>query len=234
VWVENDTVDHIARLLHVSREDHICVAGGVHTVDRYAYARYQQAFKASQQRAKIHALGFLRYPDVFRLPLYSGDSSSNVRGQRYGSVMYFDPYLGILTPHWFDLHQITDVRQRLMADFLHACHVPDQLLRSREGYCGQDSIASLSSFYAFLQLQAFAYRRGFRVFAVFIVDNHLTTLAGLLAHAQEKTFDYPATVARCVELRALRKAHGFDRWLQEIVAAFQNYTDWDSSDARSI
>lgn len=77
--------------------NHVCVAGGVGTADKYIYYRYQQAFKESNGKAKIHALGFLRFPDLYQLPIYSGDSSTYAVGSMFGSMQKFDERKGIIS-----------------------------------------------------------------------------------------------------------------------------------------
>ncbi len=81
----------------VKINEYICVAGGVGTSDKRAHYRYQQAFKYSEGKAKIHALGFLRFPDIFQLPIYSGDSSSYTAGMRFGIMSEFEPKKGLVT-----------------------------------------------------------------------------------------------------------------------------------------
>lgn len=75
----------------VSRNPHICVAGGVTTKGTWILKRFQDIYKHSDQKALIHGLGYVTYPRMLQLPLYSVDSSSwKAASLRFGSLQYFD------------------------------------------------------------------------------------------------------------------------------------------------
>ena len=69
---------------------HCCVAGGVSTKGPWLIKRFQDTIKATGGKAKIHALGYVTFPNLFRAPIVSGDSSSWVQqAQKYGCLTAF-------------------------------------------------------------------------------------------------------------------------------------------------
>lgn len=100
VFTEYDT-DWDYMIDAVKNQKHLCVAGGVTNRGEWILKRYQDVYQKT--KAKIHALGFVQFNDIFRLPLHSVDSSSWIMSQRYGALSYFDNkintvrYIDILT-----------------------------------------------------------------------------------------------------------------------------------------
>lgn len=65
--------------------ENICVAGGVTTKGPWMIKRFQDVYYKTGEQAKIHGLGYVTMPNMFRLPLTSVDSSSWKSGRRYGN-----------------------------------------------------------------------------------------------------------------------------------------------------
>lgn len=88
VFVHGAEPEKVVELCGINH-DRICVAGGVQTKDKWVHHRYQKAFRDSGKRAKIHALGFVRLPDIYRLPLSTVDSVSYYNGSAFGKVFRY-------------------------------------------------------------------------------------------------------------------------------------------------
>lgn len=88
VYIEGHTEKDLFDLLAVN--DRICVAGGVGSSDAYIRRRYKEIFALSGQRAKIHGLGYGRWPGTFHADIFSCDSSSFNYGSRYGIVTKYE------------------------------------------------------------------------------------------------------------------------------------------------
>lgn len=93
VFTMNDDYSIIPEM--VSINPYLCVAGGVKSSDNYIFRRYQQVNKVSEGKAKIHGLGFLRFPALYQLPLYSGDSSSFMSGAMWGKIYLYTRKRGV-------------------------------------------------------------------------------------------------------------------------------------------
>ena len=59
-----------------------------------AFKLYHKWDKMSGGRAMLHALGFMKYPEVLSLPLRFTDSTAWLNGSLYGSMTWFDPMTG--------------------------------------------------------------------------------------------------------------------------------------------
>ncbi len=74
----------------VSYNPRVCVAGGFQSLRQNGYllARYAGVM-AEAPDAKLHALGYQRYPDLLSAHFASCDSVTYMNGQRFGTVMWF-------------------------------------------------------------------------------------------------------------------------------------------------
>lgn len=79
----------------VAINDHICVAGGIDNPVNWMQGRYNKVFEASGNKARIHGLGFVKWPAMWQCHLNSVDSSSWMAGQRWGHVFLFSPNKGL-------------------------------------------------------------------------------------------------------------------------------------------
>ena len=70
---------------------HLCVAGGVTTKSDWLIKRFQDIYRYSNQEAKIHGLGYVTFPKMLQLPIFSVDSSSwKAASLRFGNLQYFN------------------------------------------------------------------------------------------------------------------------------------------------
>lgn len=101
VFIEGHTEKDLEHLVNVNPR--ICVAGGVGSSDAYIRRRYRQIFDLSHQQAKIHGLGYGRWPGTFKACFISCDSSSFNYGARFGPLSMYDRRRGFLGMPWKEL-----------------------------------------------------------------------------------------------------------------------------------
>jgi hypothetical protein len=78
---------------------HLCVAGGVTSKGKWIIKRFQDIAKLYPE-ALIHGLGYVTFPSMLQLPLYSVDSSSWIVGsQKFGQLYWWDNGLNQLRYH---------------------------------------------------------------------------------------------------------------------------------------
>jgi len=194
VFVENNTAwDTIPQFMAIS--PHICIAGGVKTKDAFAHQRYQLAYRYSSQQARIHALGYGRWPEFFQIPLHSADSSSYSSGSQYGYVTHYDRHRGFQRLMWRDLGKKTD-KARSICDYLRHCQVSYADLSNPEIYKGQVGLPALSGLYAGLKFAAHAAEQGKLFFLAASTPAWLEAMAAVWSVQQGPYFNYPEARAR--------------------------------------
>jgi len=146
----------------VQNNKHICVAGGVTSYREWMQKRYQDVYL--QTKANIHGLGFVKFPDMYQLNLYSVDSSSWIQGaQAFGKLYFFqeDGLKSILYP------QILRDRKAMpkgLIKILDKLKVSPKEFSELSNHRGRLSIASLLSLVANIQYQKYSKERGLDLF----------------------------------------------------------------------
>ena len=70
----------------VEHNHEICVAGGGRKTT-YMVKRYQEVYKATNEKANIHSLAYFKFPTIYQLPILSSDAATWVNGPgRFGSM----------------------------------------------------------------------------------------------------------------------------------------------------
>jgi hypothetical protein len=177
---------------------HVCVAGGVGTNDDYIRHRYQSAFKASDYKAKIHALGYLRFPDVFRLPLFSGDSCSFAAGQMWGSFQRFSPRLGVVSNTLAQVKKSPDWLQ-----FIAKCGLTREDVLKESFNKGTGSFLTCATLFAHVQFSKFCLEKNFRYFFAIPNKQWVAILASVLGSANKNYFNYKECSNTLTELRKM-------------------------------
>ena len=77
--------------------DYIGVSGGIMTKGDWIKKRFQDVYRLTNGKSKIHGLGYVKFPDIYQLPLYTVDSSTWVGGMKFGKITYFDKKKGLVT-----------------------------------------------------------------------------------------------------------------------------------------
>jgi len=74
----------------VERNPDICVAGGATCKSAWVIKRYQDVYRQTYGKARMHALGYYTFPNMLRLNLRSMDSSSwKTAAARFGQAVIF-------------------------------------------------------------------------------------------------------------------------------------------------
>ena len=136
----------------VKRNPNICVAGGVTTKSSWLLKRFQDIYRYSNQEAKIHGLGYVTYPKMMQLPLFSVDSSSwKAASLRFGSLQYFDN--GLKAISYKDVlrgnSKLTLKQQKVLANL----RISPSMFCNVEYHKGGYSIESLGGIHANITLQ---------------------------------------------------------------------------------
>jgi len=105
VYIEGHDASDLARILAVNPR--ICVAGAVAASDTYIRRRYAEILNLSGGVAKIHGLGYGRFPGTFKAAFASCDSSSFNYGSRYGVIYLYNRQTGFMAFPW---HAMADNR----------------------------------------------------------------------------------------------------------------------------
>ena len=189
----------------VSINKWVCCAGGVYTPARWIHHRYQQAFKASGGKANIHALGFLRYPDVFQLPIRSGDSSAYYNGMKYGWLIMFDKREGMVQVHTSNVKKkgSKGIDPRFLS-YMQKCGITQNDVTSGTYNHGQKSFITLSSVHAYLNFASFCAEKDFKFFFVIIDFMNLHGIVSVSAFNKGDWFDYKQAEAMYDYLQDLR------------------------------
>lgn len=146
----------------VERNPDICVAVAGKKND-WALKRFQDAFRESQQKARIHALGFVKYPIMLQLPIASCDSASwNLGPSKYGQLVYFEK--GMKNADYKDFIYGRKKMPDTLRNVLEFCKVSPSMFKKLEYHRGKAPIGLMLSIVANHQMQRYCYRRGLRFF----------------------------------------------------------------------
>lgn len=177
----------------VANNPHVCVAGGVTTKGDWIVKRYQDVFMKTQ--AKIHALGYVKYPQMFQLPLNSVDSSSWAQSsQIYGGLVWYDNGLKIV-PHKDILTNKIKPDIKLI-EVLEKLKVTPKVFSNLENHKGGKSLGTLLSIIANTELQKVAKRNDLNFFLSIINERQLLQMIhvndswtdGTLTYEKFKTY----------------------------------------------
>jgi len=116
VYIEGYDENDIPRLLAIT--DRLCVAGGVGSSDKYIRRRYKSISLLTKGKAKIHGLGYGRWPGTFYADLASCDSSSFSYGSRYGVLTRYQRDEGFDNHQWKLLSQSRSDKPEKRAMFI--------------------------------------------------------------------------------------------------------------------
>lgn len=221
VFVYPEAYDKVAEMVEIN--PHICVAGGVDAKRRFVWQRYQMTHKASGGKARIHALGFVKHPDMFQLPLASVDSSSWDTGGRFGSLALYAPRTGFTSTHWSEVKQ-EDHRMWL---HLQRCNLKPSDLSNRDNHTRNYGIPSLLKAFAYVQLHRHCYKHGLRFFFAVPSVDWTRQLLCIIATTDTATnsFDYPAARAMSIRTNEIEKKDP-DAFIEWSIDVLRRKTAW--------
>lgn len=192
VFVHGDAYDDVPRLLAINGR--ICVGSAVGARMDFTIQRYQRVFAASGGTAKIHALGFVKFPQVLQLPIASADSSAWLSGGRYGHIGWFNVAEGglrsISTPKRIIGKPASDASAS-MTRFLLRCGLEPAHINAAELYRGTRGMTALSVINAYVGMHRYTEPRGRQFFfAVPSIDWVEWLIAVAACHRNDGSFDF--------------------------------------------
>ena len=146
----------------VSNNPNICVAGGNFKND-WVKHRYQKAYKETNNKALIHGLAFVKFPDYLQLPLCSVDSISwYTGGASFGNIHLF--HMGkVVSYYQSERKQRGKVPQEII-DVLNQLRITPAQFFDKRNFVGNKSIAILINAIGAIRQQRFSYTKGVRQF----------------------------------------------------------------------
>jgi hypothetical protein len=139
----------------------ICVAGGVTTKGDWIRKRYQDVYNKTS--AKIHGLGYVKYPDMYQLPLASVDSSTWVQSsQAFGFLVYFNN--GMKSIAYIDVLKKQKKLPYELQRILEQIKLTPKEFSNLENHRGSASIGSLIGIMAYIKYQKYSKKNGIDLF----------------------------------------------------------------------
>ena len=208
--------------------DWVCMAGSVKGSDTYVAKRLYDIQEASEGKLKVHALGFGRWPDIFRLPLHSGDSVTAFTGGIYGIMAFYSRQYGMVTARKNTFHKKPrEVQSRLLGQLRKFQITPD-MLRNDAYYRTMRSIPCFTMIYAFLRFMEHAAEKHIHYWIAVTSAGHMRYLAAVLHGVHGDNWSYPESLEKMHELDAMWKSDKqfvMENMLPEI---FERKTEWKS------
>jgi len=145
----------------VNNNQHLCVAGGVTTKSEWMFKRYQDVYIRTQ--AKIHGLGFVKFPTIYQLPLHSVDSSTWIQGaQAFGHIFYFDE--GLKSIAYTEILKKKKPLPQQVIEILNKLKVTPKEFSDLNNHRGSNNIETMLSIIAYIEYQKYSKRRGVNLF----------------------------------------------------------------------
>jgi len=207
-----DSNEHYRVYLENSLNNRIAVGGiagltGSNSLN-FGLSYYSHLFTLSGGTARLHALGVLKWPQMFQINgMRYCDTTTFAGGGRFGEIVFYDEKEGFTKCRFRNAAHVQ--RHRKMGNllsFLRECRITTAMLSDPEFYRRNDSIPNLSALFAYLQFHAHAKSRDLTYFFAVSGSQWITTILGVMDCANEHTFDFPAAALRCKELRSMSKS----------------------------
>ena len=141
----------------------ICVAGGATDKSLWMTRRYQEVYRETHGKARMHGLGYTSFPRMLQHKLRSVDSSSWKAGAlRFGQFAYFDK--GIKGFNSTDILKRGKKLTMPQIKALSELGVTPQMFAQEHFHRGNASIEALSAVKANVEMQKYCKRHGLNFF----------------------------------------------------------------------
>jgi len=171
----------------VSNNKHLCVAGGVTTKGEWMFKRYQDVFLKTQ--ALIHGLGFVKFPQIYQLPMHSVDSSTWIQGaQAFGHIFYFDNGLSAIA--YIDILKKKKKLPIQVIDLLDKFKVTPNQFSNLDNHKGALSIETMLSIVAYIEYQKYSKDRGINLFLAGSSKNNIEDIVYVNEQLNKNTLTY--------------------------------------------
>lgn len=177
----------------VSRNPHLCVAGGVTSYRKWMQKRYQDVYKNTD--ALIHGLGFVKFPDMLQLPLHSVDSSSWVQAsQVFGNLTFFEN--SMKSVRYIDiLKKKVDLPNQIKL-ILDQIKVTPKEFSNLKNHKGLNSIATVLSIIAHIEYQKYCKKRGLNLFLACAKVSDIEQIIYINERLENNTLTYEKFIKR--------------------------------------
>lgn len=202
-----------------------CIAGGLGKFtghDRWIKNRLLTATTAYPE-AQFHALGYVRWPEMFQTKVRTVDSSSHSAGERYGCMAYFDRAKGVvnLRRQCQNANEPWETMDKQLRWYIDACGVTKTQWRTNGLMnVGPLSFASFSMTAASVAQSMFAQRHNLTVFMAASNWNAWVRCSACARHLLDNgAFDYwraRSDMARLMEMPQSRRHAAAVRYMQEV------------------
>ena len=159
----------------VKRNADICVAGGVTTKSDWMTKRFQDIYRQTNGKARMHGLGYFTFPKMLQLNLRSVDASSwKTSAARFGQTIFFS--LEEKRTHRINHFNITSGKSKFTAPLrqqLYKLGITPQTYFTKENHFGEDSVDIFISIYNNILLQKYCKRYGLHFFLALGAYNDL-------------------------------------------------------------
>ena len=154
--------EYVSQTMSVNKD--ICVAGGVTVKNDWLIKRFQDTMKYTSGKARIHGLGYVTFPNLFRAPIVSGDSSSwKAQPLRFGGLSAFVPGKGLKGQAYRDIWRgekmLPEIKQAL-----NEIEVTPAEFVKKQNHVGDYSIGALLSLVSYLKYQRYSQKHNRQLF----------------------------------------------------------------------
>jgi hypothetical protein len=171
----------------VGNNKHLCVAGGTTTKGEWMSKRFQDVYL--ETGAKIHGLGYVKFPSIYQLPLHSVDSSTWIQGaQAFGHIFYFDNGLSAIA-----YKDILKNKKRLplkVIEKLDKFKMTPKEFSNLDNHKGSNSIETMLSIDAYISYQKYSKERGVNLFLAGSSRNNIEDILFVDDHINSNTLTY--------------------------------------------
>ena len=171
----------------VGNNPHLCVAGGVTTKGPWMIKRFQTIYKESGEKALIHGLGYVTFPKMFQLPLYSVDSSSWVAPARFGRLDYFDN--GMKGIGCREVLRGQKKPTSKLKELLNEFRVTPAMFVREAIHHGQASLEMLSGIYSNIRMQRYCKRHGLDYFLAVATKTQVRQIMWVAENLNDISFE---------------------------------------------
>lgn len=160
------TESHLMQYLEASQRVAVGGVAGMTSTNSIAFAMrfYSYIYNLSERKARIHALGFLQWPEVFQLPLCYADTTTYSNGSRFGEISYYDRMKGFHNIRFRNPKRYKDEKAFAVLGFLRRCGITMDMILDPELQRRADSIPSLVRVWSFIAFHRHAKERGLTYF----------------------------------------------------------------------
>lgn len=163
------------------------ISGGTQTKGDWLIKRFQDTMKNTDNKARIHGLGYVTYPNLFRAPIVSGDSSSWLaQPQRFGGVNAWTKD-GLKSQNYIDVFNGKPVAHFLRPALNRLEITPAQYMK-KENHRGACSIGAVMSMLAYIEYQKYAFAHNRRLFLAIGSKLNMDMLVWVKENQREITY----------------------------------------------